>query len=201
MKPIIKLIIVVLLISCNTKKETPNSNLQEEKVEVVSSKKVALISPCDLLSQADIKATFELEGVTIENYARNPYPDTNRCEFVWNNANDVTKGSQVMITISSNFEIDDMPRKFSNMLRMDIEKGVMGSKQQIIKPTPITDFGTNAYHWSEPDFQNVQKIKFQMDEAYLVEVMYNSNVQITQDEIKNKLIQVGNQIKRNLNNL
>lgn len=198
MKNILNTIVVVVLISCTTKKESPNSNLQEEKVEVVSSKKVALISPCDLLSQADIKATFELEGVTIENYARNPYPDTNICEFIWNNAKDVTKASQIIITISSNLEIDEMPRKFSNMLRMDIEKGVTGTKQQIITPKLIDGFGTNAYYWTQPDFQNVQKIKFQIDEAYLVEVMYNSNVQIAQEEIKNKLIQIGQTIKQKL---
>ncbi|CAM3903896.1 MULTISPECIES: hypothetical protein [Flavobacterium] len=196
MKNIINVIVVVLLISCTTKKENVNSN--EATTENVVSEKVALINPCDLVSMDDIASAFGIDISTIESYARNPYPDTNRCEFIWNDPNEVTKASQIMITISSNLEMEDMPRKFSNMLRMDIEKGVMGTKQQIIKPTPIDGFGANAYHWKEPDFQNVQKIKFQSNEAYLIEILFNSSETVNSEEIKEKLIQIGKNIKQKI---
>ena len=198
MKNIANIIILVLLISCTTKKENTNTNHTEETLENVVSEKVVLINPCDLVSMDDIASAFGVDIATIESYARNPYPDTNRCEFIWNDPSEVTKASQIMITISSNLEMVDMPRKFSNMLRMDIEKGVMGTKQQIIKPTPIDDFGTNAYHWKEPDFQNVQKIKFQSNEAYLVEVLFTTSATVNSEEIKGKLLQIGKNIKQKI---
>ena len=200
MKNIINVIVVVLLISCTTKKENSKEeiNSNEATTENVVSEKVALINPCDLVSMDDIASAFGVDTATIESYARNPYPDTNRCEFIWNDPSEVTKASQIMITISSNLEINEMPRKFSNMLRMDLEKGVMGTKQQIIKPTPIDGFGTNGYHWVEPDFQNVQKIKFQLNEAYLVEVLFNSSGTVNSEEIKEKLLQIGKNIKQKI---
>lgn len=198
MKNIANIIILVLLISCTTKKENPNSNTEEIKNEISVVEAVKLVNPCDLVSLEDIASAFEIDIATIESYARNPYPDTNRCEFIWDDPSDVTKASQIMITISSNLEMEDMPRKFSNMLRMDIEKGVMGTKQQIIKPTSIDDFGTNAYHWTEPDFQNVQKIKFQSNEAYLVEVLFTTSTTVNSEEIKGKLLQIGKNIKQKI---
>ncbi|WP_445710455.1 hypothetical protein [Flavobacterium sp.] len=198
MKNIANIIILVLLISCTSKKENTNSDNKEAAIENEVSEKVMLVNPCDLVSMDDIASAFGVDIATIESYARNPYPDTNRCEFIWNDPNNVTKASQIMITISSNLEMEDMPRKFSNMLRMDIEKGVMGTKQQIIKPTPIDGFGANAYHWVEPDFQNVQKIKFQSNEAYLIEILFNSSETVNSEEIKGKLLQIGKNIKQKI---
>lgn len=198
MRPILNTILVVFLISCTSKKENTNSDNKKAVIEHEVSEKVALVNPCDLVSMDDIATAFGVDSATIESYTRNPYPDTNRCEFIWNDPNDATKGSQIMITISSNLEIKEMPSKFSNMLRMDLEKGVMGTKQQIIKPTPIDGFGTNGYHWTQPDFQNVQKIKYQVDEKYLVEVLFNAYKDVDASEIKNKLLKIGNTIKEKL---
>lgn len=196
MKNILSIVLVAIFFSCTEKKEDANSNIEINKQENLDE--VVLINPCDLVSMDDIASAFGVDTATIESYARNPYPDTNRCEFIWNDLNEVTKASQIMITISSNLEMEDMPRKFSNMLRMDLEKGVMGTKQQIIKPTPIDGFGTNAYHWTEPDFQNIQKIKFQLNEAYLVEVLLNSSGTVNSEEIKEKLLQIGKNIKQKI---
>lgn len=198
MKNIANTILVVFLISCTSKKENTNSDNKEVAIENEASEKVMLVNPCDLVSMDDIASAFEIKSTTIETYARNPYPDTNRCEFIWNDPNDVTKGNQIMITISSNMEREEMPRKFSNMLRMDLEKGVMGTKQQIIKPIPIDDFGTIAYYWAEPDFQNVQKIKFQSNETYLVEVLFTTSTTVNPEEIKEKLLQIGKNIKQKI---
>ncbi|KIX21894.1 hypothetical protein SY27_04205 [Flavobacterium sp. 316] len=200
MKNIINVIVVVLLISCTTKKENSKEEINSNEVttENVVSEKVVLINPCDLVSMDDIALAFGVDTATIESYARNPYPDTNRCEFIWNDPNEVSKASQIMITISSNLEINEMPRKFSNMLRMDLEKGVMGTKQQIIKPTPIGGFGENAYHWAESEVQNVQKIKFHVNDMYLIEILFNTSAIVNQEEIKVKLIQVGKDIKQKI---
>ncbi|UOX35575.1 hypothetical protein LXD69_08625 [Flavobacterium sediminilitoris] len=196
MKNILSIVLVAIFFSCTEKKENANSNIEINKQENLDE--VVLINPCDLVSIEDIATTFGADVTTMESYTRNPYPDTNRCEFTWNVPQDVTKASQIMITISSNLEMEDMPRKFSNILRMDKEKGVLGSQQQIIKPTPIDGFGTNGYHWVEPDFQNVQKIKFQLNEAYLVEVLFNSSGTVNSEEIKEKLLQIGKNIKQKI---
>ncbi|MVO09483.1 hypothetical protein GOQ30_09970 [Flavobacterium sp. TP390] len=196
MKKIVSIILVTIFFSCTEKKENANSNIEINKQENLDE--VVLLNPCDLVSIEDIATTFEADVTTMENYARNPYPDTNRCEFTWNVPQDVTKACQIMITISSNLEIDEMPRKFSNILRMDKEKGVLGSQQQIIKPTPIDGFGTNAYHWTEPDFQNIQKIKFHVNDMYLIEILFNTSAIVNQEEIKVKLIQVGKDIKQKI---
>jgi hypothetical protein len=95
-----------------------------------------------------------------------------------------------MITILTNDEKAEMPRRFSNMLRMDMQNGVLSSKQQKIMPTPVDGLGKNAYHWADLDFQNFQKIKFQKDENYYVEVFHNGNDVEDTELIKEKLLEI-----------
>ncbi|HEY9144470.1 MAG TPA: hypothetical protein VIM90_10605, partial [Arenimonas sp.] len=97
--------------------------------------------PCQLLAATDIAAAFAAEAATFEQYPRSPYPDTRRCEFLWSDPANPSSGRQVTVTISTNGELAAMPRRYSNMLRRDLEQGLLASDQQTIKPTPISDLG------------------------------------------------------------
>lgn len=68
-----------------------------------------------------------------------------------------------------------MPRRYSNRLRMDLEKGLMATAQQVIKATAIDGLGEFAYAWEQSGISNMSNIKFQKAERYLVEVMFSTN--------------------------
>lgn len=190
------LLIMIAQLSCSseTKSETVESDTNSDKPT-----ELVLKNACDIISVNDIAKLFTTEVAGIETYAKTPSPTKSTCQFTWQKSDAPTSGSQVMITISLNDQKAEMPRRFSNMLRMDMQNGVMGSKQHKIMPTSIEGFGENAYHWSELDFQNLQKIKFQVDENYYVEVFHNGNTAGDAEATKAKLLEISKTLKSQLN--
>ena len=80
------------------------------------------------------------------------------------------------------------------MLRIDLEKGLMATAQQVIKPTAIDGFGEFAYAWEQSAISKVSKIKFQKEERYLVEVMFSTNDDALPEGMAAQLNSVGQMV-------
>ncbi len=198
MKLILSCFVALLLAACGDSSTTAESSAVEitagDATQAVASGEVAVVDPCSLLADSAVAEVFEVDAAGFERYARNPYPDTKRCEYLWSDPNNPIKGRQLTVTISANGEIEAMPRRYSNMLRMDIEKGLMATAQQVIKPTAIDGFGEFAYAWGQSAISKVSKIKFQKEERYLVEVMFSTNDDALPDAISVQLKEVGQMV-------
>lgn len=197
MKSILNTLIVLLLVGCNAT-TSENSNSAEEQTKVETTSEVKPVNPCDLFSSAQLVATFDIkDAATIEMYPRDKYNTTKQCQFIWPEEAGSVKGSQLMIDITSRTE--DMGATFSRMLQLDLEKGLSASedgKMVNILPAKLEGFGENAYHWAQPNFQNTQRISFQIRNEYRVDIIFNCNegMEVSQELIKNKIIQVGKTI-------
>lgn len=200
MKSVLNTLIVLFLVSCNA--TTENSNPEENQTKVETTNEVKPVNPCDLFSSAQLVAIFDIkDAATIETYPRDKYNTTKQCQFLWPEEEGSVRGSQIMIDISSRTE--DMGATFSRMLQLDLEKGLSASedgKVVNILPTKLQGFGENAYHWAQPNFQNTQKISFQVRGEYRVDITFNCDegIQVSQELIKNKIIQVGEIIYQKL---
>lgn len=204
MKTIVYRIILLLLISCNSTTDKKESNTVDSKVKNTSAKDVKPASPCELFTSENLASLFEIKDAsTIEMYVRDAFREnTNQCQFIWPEEKGSIKASQIMVDITHKYK--DMGATFSRMLELDIKNGltaIENGKTITIKPMPIDDFGDHAYHWTQPSFQNVQKITFQVENNYRVDITYNSHagVNIQESVIKQKLIEIGQQIKKQLN--
>lgn len=196
-------ILLLLIVSCNTKNEKATPNEAEEATPATAiSKDVHPIDPCTLLKSEQLATMFNIvNDSAIETYTRDMYGTTKQCQFIWQEEKGSVKGSQLLVIISSKEK--DAGATFSKMLQLDIENGLSASENGEvinIKPTPLQGFGDNAYHWTQPNFQNVQKIVFQVNNDYKVEIMFNCHkeISIDQEDIKNKLIETGTLIKGKL---
>lgn len=200
MKSALKILIIVLLISCNNK--TDKKNAIESKEEVTSAKEIKTINPCDIFSSEQLVTIFNIQTPgNIEVNPKSKYGSTLQCQFAWYDNKETSKSSQVIIDISA--KTSDMGATFSRMLELDLEKGLSGTengKVVVIMPEKIDNFGDFAYHWQQPSFQNLQKISFQLDNQYRVDITYNSykGIGLTSDEIKNNLMQIAQLIKQKI---
>lgn len=200
MKKIINIIVVLTLISCNTKAEKLSTT--ETFTEEPSSKAIEAVKPCELFGIDQLASVFNIEDKSsIEMYDRTKSNTTKQCQFIWQEKDNAIQGSQIMINITHKSE--DMGATFSRMLELDLEKGLSASENGkiiIIKPTPLEGFGDDAYHWEQLSFQNLQKIVFQVQNNYKIEILYNSHngVNVEPNIIKNKLIQIGKTLNQQL---
>ena len=103
-----------------------------------------------------------------------------------------------MVDIMVNMEGFESPTAYSRMLEMDVLNGLMDRKQQLINPTAIGELGKGAYYWEEGSADNAQKIKFQVDENYMVQVLFNSNFDTPYTDVKQKLVEIGKKLKQQL---
>ena len=195
-------LMLLLLVSCSNKpenKSTENTN----NIPKTSSNKVATPkNPCDLFDENQLANVFGVADKSlIEMYSRDKYETTKQCQFIWQEEKGSVEGNQIMIDITSKTET--MGATFSRMLELDLQNGLTARENNetiIIKPTPLENFGDFAYHWEQPNFQSVQKITFQVNNDYRVDVTYNSHrhINASTDIIKSKLIEIGKQIKQKL---
>jgi hypothetical protein len=202
MKKNLYLLILVVLVSCNNKTENNSSENTKNDIETLESKVVTPKKPCDLFNSDQLVSVFDIKDAsTIEMYARDQYGTKKQCQFIWPEEKGSIVGSQIMIDISC--KSDDMGATFSRMLELDLQKGLTASengKVITILPTSIKGFGDHAYHWTQPDFQQVQKIVFQVDDNYKVEITYTAHKQakLAAEDAKNKLVEIGNLIQNKL---
>ncbi|MDP5121836.1 MAG: hypothetical protein NWQ46_09600 [Spirosomaceae bacterium] len=197
MKKVLFLSLITFSFACSS--GTSTSETMDEATVSETTEEPILKNACDIISVDDFAKLFNIQATgEIETYARTPDPNKSTCQFLWQANAAPTSGNQVMITIMTNDEKAEMPRRFSNMLRMDIQNGVMSTKQAKLMPTPVDGLGENAYHWAELDFQNFQKIKFQVDENYYVEVFHNGNDVDDTELIKEKLLEISKTLKTKL---
>lgn len=195
-------IIVLAITSCNNKTENNTSENTKNDTETSENKVVTPKNPCDLFGTEQLVSVFDIQDAsTIEMYARDLYGTKKQCQFIWPEEKGSVAGSQIMIDITSKTE--DMGATFSRMLDLDLQNGLTARENNetiIIKPTPLENFGDFAYHWEQPSFQSVQKITFQVNDAYRVDITYNAHgtINASKDLIKSKLIEIGNQIKQKL---
>ena len=204
MKKILSTVLLVLALGCNTKNESTNSLNDKKETETTTSsiKNIKPVNPCELFNAEQLATFFDIaDASTIEMYARNQYGTKKQCQFIWPEEKGSVAGSQIMIDITSKTE--DMGATFSRMLELDLLNGLSARENGqtiIIKPTLLEGFGEFAYHWEQPGFQNVQKIAFQVRNDYRVDIMYNAYGAINASAamIKNKLSEIGKQIKQNL---
>lgn len=191
------------LLSLSSCQETKNS-LDKEAVTTKKESTAAIktINPCDLFDTQNLVDVFGIaDASTIEMYAREQNGSKKQCQFLWPEEKGSVAGSQIMIDITSKAE--DMGATFSRMLQLDLQNGLSANENgqtTIIKPTGLIGFGKSAYHWEQPNFQNVQKITFQVENNYRIDITYNAHnaVNISKDLIKMKLIEIGKQIKQKL---
>lgn len=202
MKKSLYLLILVVLVSCNNKTENNTSENTKNDTETLENKVVTPKNPCDLFGTDQLVSVFDIQDAsTIEMYARDQYGTKKQCQFIWPEEKGSVAGSQIMIDITS--KTDDMGATFSRMLDLDLQNGLTARENNetiIIKPTPLENFGDFAYHWEQPSFQSVQKITFQVNDAYRVDITYNAHgtINASKDLIKSKLIEIGKTIKENL---
>lgn len=196
MKKSLYLLILVVLVSCNNKTENTKNNTETLESKVVTPK-----NPCDLFGKDQLVSVFDIQNAsTIEMYARDEY-GTQTCQFIWPEEEGSVAASQIMIDITPKTE--DMGATFARMLELDLQNGLTARENNetiIIKPTPLENFGDFAYHWEQPSFQSVQKITFQVNNEYKVNITYTAHkaVNAPKDLIKSKLIEIGKIIKKAL---
>lgn len=173
-------LIMFVLVSCNNKTENNASENTKNETEVLENKVVTPKNPCDLFNAEQLVRVFDIKNVsTIEMYARDQYGSKKQCQFIWTQEKGSVAGSQIMIDITSKTE--DMGATFSRMLELDLQNGLSARENNqtiIIKPTPLENFGDFAYHWEQPSFQSVQKITFQVNNEYRVDITYNAHKSI-----------------------
>lgn len=201
MKTLILILSLLLLASCNSKtKDATESEVVTTEKESTST--INAVNPCNLFSSEDLVKVFNItDASTVEMYARDQYGTKKQCQFIWQEEKGSVAGSQIMIDITSKSE--DMGATFSRMLQMDLQNGLSARENGqtiIIKPTLLEGFGDFAYHWEQIDFQNVQKITFQVKNDYRVDIVYNAHEAIyaPKDIVKTKLIEIGKTIKEKL---
>ena len=191
----ITLLTVLTLVSCQTKKE----NVQEsETVEIINEKQTtALVSvnPCDLITKEEIVTIFSIPEISsLEQFEKTNGEDSKSCQFIWNDTVEIRKANQVTITIFLNNELATRPSKFTDMLQVDLQKGVMGFGGQVIQPMNIEGLGNNAYEVNQKSNQLLHRIKFQKDNKYLVEITFNSNLNNFPDDINKKMKEIAKNI-------
>ncbi|BCY28960.1 hypothetical protein [Flavobacterium okayamense] len=202
MKKSLYLLILVVLVSCNNKTENNTSENKKNVTETSENKVVTPKNPCDLFNTDQLVSVFDIKNAsTIEMYARDQYGSKKQCQFIWTEEEGSVAGSQIMIDITSKTE--DMGATFARMLELDLQNGLTARENNetiIIKPTVLENFGDFAYHWEQHSFQSVQKITFQVNNEYRVDITYNAHKSInaSKDLIKSKLIAIGKTIKQNL---
>lgn len=197
MKTIIPFLCGLVLVACSS--TDPTETTTESPENSGSLVDVKLIDPCSIITEDVLKTVFNVsDPSTIEMYAREKSTNAKQCQFLWTESTSSVKSSQLMIDIMSNMKGQESPTAYSRMLEMDLLNGLLGQQQQLIKPSPIADFGPGAYYWAQLEQDNVQKIKFQINENYMVQVMYNSNFDTPETEVKKKLMKIGNQIKKGI---
>lgn len=202
MKNSLCLLILVVLVSCNNKTENKTSENTKNVTETLKNKVVTPKNPCDLFGTDQLVSVFDIQDAsTIEMYARDLYGTKKQCQFIWPEEKGSVAGSQIMIDITS--KTDDMGATFSRMLELDLQNGLTARENNqtiVIKPKPIENLGDFAYHWEQPSFQSVQKITFQVNDEYRVDITYNSHgsIKVSGELIKSELIEIGNQIKQKL---
>lgn len=185
--------------SCNTNKKETSSTVNETKTQTQPHNAIISVRPCELFTKELLASTFNIQDLsTIEYYDRRKYKTTDQCQYIWTASKSASNASQLIINITSNTHETDNPTPYSRLLAIDLEKGLIGTKQQIIKPIVIDGLGENAYFWAQPDYQDVQKIKFQVNNSYMVEVIYNSYLESAQNDIKKKLCTIGTLIQNKL---
>lgn len=189
-----KLTLLLSLFICACGSES-NTNSTESQATAEAQFALELKNACDFISATDVTEMFNIQTEGMETYAKTPSPNQTTCQYIWQGTASPTSGNQLMITITMNDEKAEMPRRFSNMLRIHLQDGIMGVKQENIKPTPTEGLGEYAYHWEQLSFQNTQKICFQKDENYLIEVMHNANEAIDNELVKTKLIEISKTLK------
>ena len=195
-------LIMLVLVSCNNKTENNSSEKTNNSVNTSVNKVVIVQNPCELFDANQLANLFDIADKSlIEMYSRDKYGSTKQCQFIWQEKAGSVETSQIMIDITSKSE--DMGSTFSKMLELDLQNGLPARENNqtlIIKPTPLEDFGNFAYHWAQPNFQNVQKITFQVNNEYRVDITYNTHGtnKIAASLIKSKLIQIGKTIKEKL---
>lgn len=198
MKSILNIFLVVLLASCNSITDTSNAN--QLNAENSSTNEVLPVKPCELFSTEQLAFVFNIQDKsTIEMYDRSKHSATNQCQFIWPEEKGSLKSSQIMINITR--KTPDDGSSFSRKLELDLQNGLSASengKVVIIKPKEIEGFGNFAYHWAQPNFQNTQKIKFQLNDLYMVEILFNSNTEVLPEDIENKLIKIGEILNQKL---
>lgn len=199
MKKGIALLVMLSILSCNNK----TSENAKDLLDTSSNKEVTPLKPCNLFNADQLASVFNITDKSlIEMYARDEFrTNTNQCQFIWQEALGSVKGSQIMIDITHKYE--DMGATFSRMLELKLLNGMNTQENnQIVTiiPTKLDGFNEHAYHWAQPSFQNVQKIAFQVRNDYNVEIMFNCHegISVSQDAIKNKLIEIGKIIKENI---
>lgn len=202
MKKSLYLLILVVLVSCNNKTENNTSENKKNVTETSENKVVTPKNPCDLFNTDQLVSVFDIKNAsTIEMYARDQYGTKKQCQFIWTEEEGSVAVSQIMIDITSKTE--DMGATFARMLELDLQNGLTARENNetiIIKPTALENFGDFAYHWEQASFQSVQKITFQVNNEYRVDITYNAHKSInaSKDLIKSKLIAIGKTIKQNL---
>lgn len=187
---------------CACSSPTAGSESGEENASesAAATKDLELIQPCSLFNSKDLATVFGIGDMsTIEEFSRNKATNTNQCQFIWTESASSTKSSQIMIDVMVNLEGQKSPTAYSRMLELDLINGLLGQQQQLIKPSPIADFGKSAYYWAQLEQEKVQKIKYQIDENYMIQIMYNSNFEVPHDEVKKKLVQIGQQLNKKIN--
>ena len=192
-----KLTLLLSIFVCACGSES-NTNSTESQTTAEAQSALELKNACDFISAADVTEMFNIQTEGMETYAKTPSPNQTTCQYIWQGTASPSSGHQLMITITMNDEKAEMPRRFSNMLRIHLQDGMMGVKQENIKPSPVEGLGEFAYHWAQLSFQNTQKICFQKDENYLVEVMYNANEAVDNESIKSKLLEISNTLQTKL---
>lgn len=201
MKKTISLLIIVLLVGCNSQTEDKKTeNIVPSKT---TSKNVSKVSPCELFGTEELAKVFAITDKNlIEMYPREKSGShTNQCQFIWQEATGSVRGSQVMIDITHKSE--DMGATFSRMLELHLQNGLTARENNqtiTILPTPLADFGEFAYHWAQPSFQQTQIISFQKDDTYLVKITFNCHqgLSVSSEEIKTKLIKIASHIHEQL---
>lgn len=206
MKNILNIVLLVALFSCTTKNKTEQeTTLEATSISKNDDEAIKPIKPCDFFNQDQLAKVFDIKDKsTIEMYARDNFRlNTNQCQFIWQEEKGSVKGSQIMIDITH--KTPDDGATFSRMLELKLKNGLTARENNqtiTIMPTPLEGFNDFAFHWTQPNFQNVQIIAFQVNNNYMVEITFNCHmgIEVSQEDIKNKLIEIGNQIKRSLNN-
>ena len=199
---LIQALMLLMLVSCNNKTESNSTENTNNATETSENKVVTPKKPCDLFGTDQLVSAFDIKDAsTIEMYARDLYGTKKQCQFIWPEEKGSVAGSQIMIDITSRTE--DMGATFSRMLELDLQNGLSARENNqtiIIKPIPLNGFGDFAYHWEQPNFQSVQKITFQVNNEYRVDITYNAHgtINASTDLIKSKLIEIGKIVKENL---
>lgn len=192
MKQLLFIFIGLAAVACseNDLSETTNSSENGVETKSATSSEATLIDPCSIITVDKLCAVFMVnDPSTVEMYSREKYADTKQCQFLWTESQTSVKSSQLLVNITSKID-ESNPTKYSRMLEIDLEKGLLGSQQQIIKPESVSGLGKGAYFWAQLDEEKVQKIKFQIDEKYMVELMYNSNFGVPHTDVRQKLTEL-----------